>query len=160
MNPDPTTIQPGNRRGSQSRNHRCGQALENEEIRMRKCERMPKLEYPMSLNGVEPGGSDFGPLGFFRYFSFIICHLNRGQTLTSSVDTVPEGKRSSRSRGQRAFSLIELIGVLAVMAILAAAIVPAVIRQMDKIAGDQESAALKSFSDALQQSIMRNRYIP
>src|SRR5207302_8457857 len=34
------------------------------------------------------------------------------------------------------------------------------IRQLDKIAGDQESAALRSFSDALQQSIMRNRYIP
>src|SRR5204863_10008073 len=27
-------------------------------------------------------------------------------------------------------------------------------------AGDQESAALKSFGDALQQSIVRNRYIP
>src|SRR5438128_7417341 len=61
---------------------------------------------------------------------------------------------------QRAFSLIEIIGVLAVIGILAGAIVPALIRQMDKIAGDQESAALKSFSDALQQSIMRNRYIP
>ena len=31
---------------------------------------------------------------------------------------------------------------------------------MDKIAGDQESAALKSFGDALLSSIMRNRYIP
>jgi hypothetical protein len=38
--------------------------------------------------------------------------------------------------------------------------VPSLIRQMDRIAGDQESAALKSLSDALHQSIMRNRYIP
>src|SRR5439155_9058443 len=60
----------------------------------------------------------------------------------------------------RAFSLIELVGVLTVVAILAAALVPALIRQMDRIAGEQESAALKSFGDALQQSIMRNRYIP
>src|SRR2546425_6792980 len=60
----------------------------------------------------------------------------------------------------RAFSLIEMIGVLAVIAILAAVLAPALIRQMDKLAGDQESAALKSFSDALQQSIMRKRYIP
>src|SRR5438552_857859 len=60
----------------------------------------------------------------------------------------------------RAFSLIEMVGVLAVMAILAAALVPALIRQMDRIAGEQESAALKSFGDALQQSILRKRYIP
>src|SRR6267154_5459164 len=65
-----------------------------------------------------------------------------------------------RSRNfPRAFSLIELIGVLAVTAILAAVLVPALIRQMDRIAGHQESAALRSFSDALQQSILRNRYI-
>ena len=66
----------------------------------------------------------------------------------------------SAPRGQLAFSLIELIGVLAVIAILAAAAVPALIRQMDRIAGEQESAALKSVSDALQQSILRKRYIP
>jgi len=47
-----------------------------------------------------------------------------------------------------------------VKAILAAVLAPALIRQIDKIAGDQESAALKSFSDALQTSAMRSRYIP
>jgi len=62
--------------------------------------------------------------------------------------------------GLLSFSLIELIGVLAVIAILAGVLVPALIRQMDKIAGDQETASLKSFGDALQQSIMRKRYIP
>ena len=49
---------------------------------------------------------------------------------------------------------------LTILAILATFLVPALIRQMDKIAGDKESAALKSFGDALQQSIMRTRYIP
>src|ERR1051326_1431853 len=66
------------------------------------------------------------------------------------VPTLPLLRRSASGR---AFSLIELIGVLAVIAILAAALVPALIRQMDRIAGEQESAALKSFSDSLQQSI-------
>src|SRR5436190_11233665 len=59
-----------------------------------------------------------------------------------------------------AFSLIELVGVLAVISILAAILAQALLRQVDKIAGDQEAAALKSFGDALQQSILRNRYIP
>src|SRR6266487_4069713 len=63
-------------------------------------------------------------------------------------------------KSQRAFSLIEMIGVLAVIAILAAVLAPALIRQMDKLAGDQESAALKSFCDALQGSILRSRSIP
>jgi type II secretory pathway pseudopilin PulG len=53
-----------------------------------------------------------------------------------------------------------MIGVLAVIAILAAVLVPAWLRQMDRVAGDNESAALKSFGEALQQSIMRDRYIP
>jgi hypothetical protein len=47
-----------------------------------------------------------------------------------------------------------------VIAILAAVMVPTLIRQMDRIAGEQESAALKSLGDALQQSIMRKRYVP
>jgi type II secretory pathway pseudopilin PulG len=53
-----------------------------------------------------------------------------------------------------------MIGVLAVLAILLTTLAPSFVRQMDKTSGDQESAALKSFGDALQQSIMRKRYIP
>src|SRR5262249_2773656 len=60
----------------------------------------------------------------------------------------------------RAFSLLEMVAVIAILAILAAFLVPPLIRQMDYTAGDQESAVLKSFSDALQQSIMRNRRVP
>src|ERR1043166_1603580 len=60
----------------------------------------------------------------------------------------------------RSFTLIELMGAVAVIALLAASLVPALIRQMDRIAGEQESIALKSFGDALKQSIKRNAYIP
>src|SRR5215475_5137630 len=61
---------------------------------------------------------------------------------------------------KRAFTLIEMIGVLAAIAILAVILVPLLIRQMDKVAGDKESASLKSMGDALQQSIQRNRRVP
>jgi prepilin-type N-terminal cleavage/methylation domain-containing protein len=81
-------------------------------------------------------GPGFGHSGFIGHWLLVIGH------------------------SKRAFSLIELIGVLAVIAILAAAAVPVLIRQMDRIAGEQESAALKSFGDALQQSILRKRCIP
>src|SRR6266536_3397979 len=109
---------------------------DNDEILMTKPERMTKSECPMHVTSVESAGSGFGFSGFIRHSSLVIRH------------------------SYHAFSLIELIGVLAVMAILAGMLVPALVRQMDKVAGDQESAALKSFGDALQQSIMRNGYIP
>ena len=60
----------------------------------------------------------------------------------------------------QAFSLIELVGVLAIIAILALILAPVLVRQIDRIAGEQEVAALKSFADALQQSALRRRYLP
>src|ERR1051325_9560823 len=74
--------------------------------------------------------------------------------------------RSSAFRRSRlavrlgAFSLIELSAVLGAIALLTLALAPAVVRQLDRIASDQETAALKFFGAALQQSIQRNRSIP
>src|SRR5437867_7174060 len=110
--------------------------LGNDEILMPRAERMTKHESPVRTNSIELACSGFARSGFMRHSSFVIRH------------------------SYLAFSLIEMIGVLAVIAILAAALAPSFVRQMDKTAGDQESASLKAFGDALQKSIMRNRYIP
>ena len=57
-------------------------------------------------------------------------------------------------------TLIEVIGVLAVIAILAAVVLPALIREIDKAVADQETANLQAFGNALQRNILRNGYIP
>ncbi|MGA2660685.1 MAG: type II secretion system protein [Verrucomicrobiota bacterium] len=57
-------------------------------------------------------------------------------------------------------TLIEVIGVLAVIAILAAVLLPALIKETDKVVADQETASLQSFGDAFQRNVMRYRRIP
>lgn len=59
-----------------------------------------------------------------------------------------------------AFTLIEMVGVLAVVMILASVVFATTIRQLDQIAGNQESTNLVVYASALQSSILRNRYIP
>ena len=66
----------------------------------------------------------------------------------------PPGSRHS------AFSLLEMIAVLAVIAILAAVLIPALIKETDKLVADQESASLQSLAAALQNNIVRTRRIP
>jgi type II secretory pathway pseudopilin PulG len=56
-------------------------------------------------------------------------------------------------------TLVEVIGVLAVLAIFAAVLLPALIRETDKVVADKETANLQAFGNALQQNIMRNGYI-
>ena len=65
----------------------------------------------------------------------------------------------AKNRRELAFTMIEMIGVLVVIALLAAILLPHLIRQMDQIAGNRESAYLQSLSGAFQQSILRNRSI-
>src|SRR5262245_3596511 len=61
---------------------------------------------------------------------------------------------------QRGLTLVELLAVLAVLAILAAAMLPVLIRQMDRVAGERESGTLKSFAESLAQSALRKHTIP
>ena len=70
------------------------------------------------------------------------------------------GENQARRRGILAMTLIEVIGILAVLAVLSAMLLPALVRQIDKLVSDQEVATLQSFGNALPRSIMRNRYIP
>jgi type II secretory pathway pseudopilin PulG len=61
-----------------------------------------------------------------------------------------------------AFSLIEMLGVVTVLAILALALTPILIKQYDRMAGEKETAQLRSFAEAFRQGI-RNanpKYIP
>src|SRR6266481_140210 len=60
----------------------------------------------------------------------------------------------------RAWTLIELIGVLAVIAILAAILLPALIRQMDRAVADQETATLQSLGDGLRQYVVTTWIVP
>jgi len=57
-------------------------------------------------------------------------------------------------------TLIEVIGVLAVIAILAAVLLPALIKETDKVVADQETASLQSFGNAFQSYVTRYRRIP
>jgi type II secretory pathway pseudopilin PulG len=120
---------------------------------MTKHERIPNSAIRTRAGCLGHVFSGFGHLGFIR-------HWRLRRSLVTAAPAVRGSKTWSAAGAQSAFSLIELVGVLAVVAIMAAVLVPALIRQMDRIAGEQESAALKSFGDALQQSIMRKRYIP
>lgn len=59
-----------------------------------------------------------------------------------------------------AFTLIEMLGVLAVIAILAGALVPMLIRQMDRMARENEVKALQRLRDGLERHILRQQNIP
>jgi prepilin-type N-terminal cleavage/methylation domain-containing protein len=72
----------------------------------------------------------------------------------------PSGARVGIRSAFAGFTLLEMLGVLAILAILAAIAIPIGLRQLDIAATDRESANLASYATALQNSILRNRYIP
>jgi len=59
-----------------------------------------------------------------------------------------------------AFTAIELIGVLAVISLLAAAILPQVIRKIDRAAWQRETSDLTAMANGLVQSIKTTKQIP
>ena len=56
--------------------------------------------------------------------------------------------------------MIEVVGVLAILAILAGILVSNVTRRLDIAAANVESATMANYATALQNSILRSRYIP
>jgi type II secretory pathway pseudopilin PulG len=59
-----------------------------------------------------------------------------------------------------AWTLIEVLGLVTVISILSAFLLPAVVRQIDKVVAEQETSILNSFSTAFQQYVMTTRTIP
>lgn len=77
------------------------------------------------------------------------------------ADTGPgRGSASSPNAGERAYSLIQIIGLLAVLAILAAALVPALMQDIEEKVRRQEAEALSIISGGLRQWIINQRQIP
>lgn len=70
----------------------------------------------------------------------------------------PAGCKTCATEG--GFTLIEICGVLAVVLVLALALAPAFIRHYDRLAGQEETAALRTLSEGLRNSIVRNHVIP
>jgi type II secretory pathway pseudopilin PulG len=77
-----------------------------------------------------------------------------------SVISAPQHPNAAFLHPARSFSLIEMIGVLAVMAILAAALVPSIIRRIDRAAWTKETDDLNSIADSLTQAILRTKSVP
>ena|SRR5437867_764131 len=63
-------------------------------------------------------------------------------------------------RRRAAFTAIELIGVLAVVAILAAALVPNVIRRIDRATWQRVTSDLSTMANGLVQCVKRDKQIP
>lgn len=63
----------------------------------------------------------------------------------------------SHSRG---FSLIEVLGVMMIMAILLTALMPSVIRELDREARSRESRTVERLVDGLLQYVVRTRTVP
>jgi type II secretory pathway pseudopilin PulG len=60
----------------------------------------------------------------------------------------------------KAFSLLEFIGVLGIIALIVAALIPAVIKRIDRAAWTKENAGLAAFSDAFIQHVLKSNNIP
>jgi len=90
--------------------------------------------------------------------------VRRNQKNTGIVVPGTQERRAWERRApalrMKAFSAIELIGVLSVIAIAAAAIVPNVIRKIDRATWVRETSDLSTMANGLVQTIKRDKQIP
>jgi type II secretory pathway pseudopilin PulG len=68
--------------------------------------------------------------------------------------------KSHLEKRTQAWTLIELIGALSVVAFLSAAVVPLVVRRVDKAVADQELAVLKTLANGFEQYVVSTRVVP
>jgi hypothetical protein len=73
----------------------------------------------------------------------------------TSRTTQPVGRRSIQG-----LALVELVGVLAILAIISSALIPPVVRRMDRAAWIKESNDLSAISNALVLQIVRSNTVP
>ncbi|HXJ61163.1 MAG TPA: hypothetical protein VNU68_31340 [Verrucomicrobiae bacterium] len=80
---------------------------------------------------------------------------------TSSEKAVLLQRANSRQlQDARAFTVIELTGVLAIIALLAAAVIPNIIRRIDRAAWQRETSDLSAMADGLVKSVLIEKRIP
>ena len=96
----------------------------------------------------------------------------KGQRLKVKAGLVTDcGSRFARSAlriqsgfslrpSQRAFSAVELTGVLAIMAILAAAIIPNVLRRIDRATWERETGDINAMANGLVRTILNDKQVP
>ena len=75
-------------------------------------------------------------------------------------ETGDEAARSPFARSAAGFTLIEFIGVLAILAIIAAAVVPTVVRRVDRGALAKEYGDLAAISNAIALNALRTWQLP
>src|SRR5262245_2002848 len=80
---------------------------------------------------------------------------------TSSEEAALLQRAYSRQRQDaRAFTIIELSGVLAILALMAAAVIPNVLRRIDRAAWEREKSDLSAMADGLVKSVLIEKRIP
>ncbi len=71
-----------------------------------------------------------------------------------------KGESGTARAGNRGFSLLEIIGVLTIMSLLAVALLPSMIKVMDREARSSEARNVERLGDGLAQYILRTHNIP
>src|SRR5438034_1047309 len=80
--------------------------------------------------------------------------------MLGNVSGTDQPENFARGAKRRGFTVIELIGVLTVLSLLAAAVIPQVIRKIDRAAWERETQDLNTLAQGLVQAIKTDRRIP
>ena len=93
-----------------------------------------------------------------RYTDYIFMEESPGKS--ESNDSARMHKASGRTVRMRAFTAIDLIGVLKLISLIAAAVIPNVIRRIDRAVWERETQDLNTLAQGLVQAIKTDRRVP